>query len=483
MKRYIVALMIVCLLVVSALAQDTLTNTVTSTGGLTAQYPDGYFAEADGDVSIALIDLERQAFIVMGLGGEIIDFTGEEPTTSADARDGFVTMLDTLGGSTGDDPIEEFAINDRPAFLVPFTESFLGDGYVITFELPDGTVIGGMLFGNDGIEFTDDMIADLKAIAGSVTYDETAATVTEEEAEPTMEAEANTEAETGSDIPLNAILLEDMPEGMILTNDGLQMPMPEGFVFPPGTEYVESSVGLFSADFLNTLIVYYETMEDLGGIGTIAQFILPTLAGIGGHEDFDPDEHLQTLEVDERTITYYDSTDFVDDDEIGGVYYFIIELTPEGEAVALVQATLGAGSVEDVEPVLYDFIQQITLSEEAQAEAIKDTIDAQATVECFTPAYNVITAEEPDAVVTCPTNCTDADGDLWGTEIYTNDSSICKAAVHMGVIDDTGGDVAVTHVEGQSAYVSTIQNGIESQAYDEWPDSFSVSVPDSEEEE
>jgi|GEM_PF-2140721 len=484
-KRFIVILSCL-LLILPMMAQDTLTNTISSADGLTALYPDGYFAEADGDVSIALIDIEQQVFIVMGLEDSVIEFAGEESANSTEAKDNFLATLETFGGSTGDEPIEEFAINDRPAFLIPFTADFIGSGYVITFELSDGTLAGGMLFGGEETEFTDEMVADLKAIAGSLTYDPSMAMAEEEPVEAVEETNSTEETEAESSIPEGAIAVRDLPHGLIVTSGGVQMPTLDDFALAPGTEYIENTVALFSPDFQSTLIVIEESLSNMGGIDTIAMFILPTLANIGGQEDFDPEQHLQTLEIDGRTITYYDSTDFVEGADIGGVYYFIVELLPEGDLVVLVQATLGASVVEETEPQLYEFIEQITIAEdrleEVQAQAVADAVDGVATVECFSPAFNVVTVEKPEAVVSCPTDCTAVGGDIWGTEIYTNDSSVCLAAIHMGVIDDMGGEVAVTLIDGQDEYVSTTQNGITSLSYGAWDASITVSVPAEEEE-
>lgn len=487
LKRVILIWSLCLLLIPSVLAQDAFTNSITSLEGLTVQYPDHYYSESDSDVSIALVDLEKGTIIVFGLGDDVVEFVGEETVSSAEAKDNFLDTLTQLGGSTSEEPIEEFSINDRPAFLVPFEQSFIGTGYVITLELPDGTVVAGMLFGTEETSITPETATELKAIASTITYDSTMAVEAEEEVTDEITDNVEAETEIESDIPSTAILLEDMPEGMILTDDGLQMPMPEGFIFPPGTEYVENSVGLFSEDFLNTMIIYQESMENLGGMGMITQFLLPTLAAIGGHEDFNADEHMQTLEVDGRTITYYASPDFVEVEEgIGGVYYFIVELVPEGDAVALVQATIGTLEVDEAESILFDLVRNITLTEEASAEAealaITSAIDESATVTCSSTSEEVVSMETPTATVFCPTACGTGNGAIWGTEIYTSDSSICNAAIHMGVIDSMGGEVVVTYVEGQSAYVSTKQNGITSEAYDEWDASFSVSAPEEESE-
>nr|WP_279636968.1 LCCL domain-containing protein [Corallococcus llansteffanensis] len=66
-------------------------------------------------------------------------------------------------------------------------------------------------------------------------------------------------------------------------------------------------------------------------------------------------------------------------------------------------------------------------------------------------------------------------GAVWGTDLYTDDSSVCAAAVHAGAIPATGGTVVVTIQPGQSGYSGTTRNGITTYSYGSWPGSFSIS--------
>lgn len=69
----------------------------------------------------------------------------------------------------------------------------------------------------------------------------------------------------------------------------------------------------------------------------------------------------------------------------------------------------------------------------------------------------------------------DAWGSLWGTDIYTDDSSLAAAAVHAGVLEDgETGIVTVTILPGEEAYAGSERNGIESWDYPEWSGSYSV---------
>jgi hypothetical protein len=62
---------------------------------------------------------------------------------------------------------------------------------------------------------------------------------------------------------------------------------------------------------------------------------------------------------------------------------------------------------------------------------------------------------------------------VWGTNVYTDDSSVCSAAVHVGVITPAaGGNVTIEMRPGQSSYVSFAHNGITSKPFGAWPGSF-----------
>jgi hypothetical protein len=62
---------------------------------------------------------------------------------------------------------------------------------------------------------------------------------------------------------------------------------------------------------------------------------------------------------------------------------------------------------------------------------------------------------------------------LWGTDVYTDDSSICTAAVHAGVIPASGGDVTFVIEPGQEEYPASEQNGVTSSQWGSWERSFS----------
>ncbi|MGH9967742.1 MAG: LCCL domain-containing protein [Pyrinomonadaceae bacterium] len=62
---------------------------------------------------------------------------------------------------------------------------------------------------------------------------------------------------------------------------------------------------------------------------------------------------------------------------------------------------------------------------------------------------------------------------VWGTDVYTADSSVCTAAVHVGVIKfESGGAVTIELRPGQSSYQGTLRNSVKSNDYGPYAHSF-----------
>lgn len=64
------------------------------------------------------------------------------------------------------------------------------------------------------------------------------------------------------------------------------------------------------------------------------------------------------------------------------------------------------------------------------------------------------------------------EGKVWGTLVYTDDSAVCNAAVHAGLIDRSGGSVTIEIRPGEPAYTGSVSHGIESSDYGQWSGSF-----------
>lgn len=76
-------------------------------------------------------------------------------------------------------------------------------------------------------------------------------------------------------------------------------------------------------------------------------------------------------------------------------------------------------------------------------------------------------------MVTCSCSATATQsGSVWGSETYTDDSGICRAALHAGVIAADGGTVSFNLVDGQDSYSGSEANGVETRDYGAWGGGF-----------
>ncbi|MGV3724183.1 MAG: LCCL domain-containing protein, partial [Actinomycetota bacterium] len=69
-------------------------------------------------------------------------------------------------------------------------------------------------------------------------------------------------------------------------------------------------------------------------------------------------------------------------------------------------------------------------------------------------------------------------GPLWGTDVYTCDSSLAKAVVHAGLLKKgERGVVRVTVLDtrDRDGFVGSRRNGVASEDWDEWDYGFQVS--------
>ena len=67
-------------------------------------------------------------------------------------------------------------------------------------------------------------------------------------------------------------------------------------------------------------------------------------------------------------------------------------------------------------------------------------------------------------------------GSVWGTDVYTDDSSVESAAVHAGALKDgESGLIEITILHGQANYEASTRNGVTSYMWGQWGGSFRVS--------
>ncbi len=108
------------------------------------------------------------------------------------------------------------------------------------------------------------------------------------------------------------------------------------------------------------------------------------------------------------------------------------------------------------------------------ADTDTDDTGTPAATDWFTTAIDLV----PDGAIgvqvsgTCPAMGADGAGTVWGSGTYTDDSSVCAAAVHDGRITTAGGDFTIETRDGLTAYTGSTANGVTTEEYGEWNRSF-----------
>jgi len=75
-------------------------------------------------------------------------------------------------------------------------------------------------------------------------------------------------------------------------------------------------------------------------------------------------------------------------------------------------------------------------------------------------------------VVICPKNCGKENLQIFGSEVYTDTSSICASAIHYGVLNDLGGEIEILIDGPQTFFKATKSFGIVSKQKDAYVRSF-----------
>nr|XP_057914305.1 vitrin isoform X3 [Doryrhamphus excisus] len=80
----------------------------------------------------------------------------------------------------------------------------------------------------------------------------------------------------------------------------------------------------------------------------------------------------------------------------------------------------------------------------------------------------------PEFIVKCPAHCRETKQQVYGTGVFASISSICNAAIHSGIITNSGGKVIVRKMAGQNIYKGSNSNGVRSLSLPKWRESFVV---------
>lgn len=258
-----------------------------------------------------------------------------------------------------------------------------------------------------------------------------------------------------------------MPAAKIVFSTGARIDLPEGWRFAAPDQPVEFIAELLSPD--ERVRVTLEVAEEPArSIDEIRRSVGPRLAAEIGDEDFDAAAEflLMTLPEGQPLLTY-DSRVFGPDEGGAALLYQLIA----GE-YGVLQMTTRADDPDALDEVYGELMEMLTSYDTSQIE-----VAGGRPIDCLARA-DLLLGDElgVSLLVRCPAGC--AEGVVWGTDIYTDDSAICTAAIHAGLIPVEGGSVRVTLTGAREIFIGSQRNGITTQAYGPWGGSYTLSAPE-----
>ncbi len=179
-----------------------------------------------------------------------------------------------------------------------------------------------------------------------------------------------------------------------------------------------------------------------------------TAHSVWGSDIYTADSSICTAGVHSGLITY----------EEGGVV--TIELRPG-------MTIYGCSERDGVTTSSYGSYHQSFVFKTPNTEAVVQEAEDQTPVLWNTSAAMVKFETGKTYKFKCPSS--GKESGVWGTDIYTLDSSICNAAVHAGKLTmESGGSVTIELRPGESAYKGTTRNGIRTSDYPKYGSSYVV---------
>lgn len=471
---------------VIASAQE-LTETATF-GAITVQHPANFIAEQVTDGGLGLIDDTDSFAILIFTADALAEMGLPEAATSAD----FINTMTEIDAVTGEpSPI---SLAGAEGFVVEGVIPEVGqNGLMYALDGENGLIVV-LVVAREG-DVTEEFRELGERIIDTVVIDPSAVSQPDE---PTATAEPETTPDEPTDEPTGEdgdcpISVEDQPENAVVFCLDVQMTYPEGWALAEGTEEIDNFASVNRDNFSVSLSTTVNEVSQYYNTDIYATDVLKYTAEFAGHDTFDPAEHIVTLlEEEGRKVQVYNPADFIEltEDDVYQVTYII---TLNNDLFVTHTFTWVPSLVDDQDAVLAE-IEEIALSTavtedyegapafiEVDGEVVF-IFDALPSDSTYAFTYN----DEDDVfVVSCPAKMTGDESTVWGTDIYTHDSSVCLAAVHAGVITlEDGGTVQVTMLPGEESYTGSERNGITTSDYGQWDGSFSVEafeLPASEE--
>jgi hypothetical protein len=460
-------------LAIAVTAQEFTGSAENPSVNLRVRYPENWSGEAIPDFGFVLQDFEGWTLSI-GIGEVItssfVDVPDAAPNMPAAAAIlEIAKLLDP--DSYNLDEVDTVTLPQGEALRLSGTvteEGVTVPVVILTFNLPpDGRLVVATLFNEQTLDVvTPSVYTDYEEIVG------------------TIEAFSVAVPPIGELPTGGPVAIADMPPNTLVFETGASVTFPEGWAIYVQEPTITTTAVLFKGEsYFNTGVIVAITVYSLSDVPIefVDAFMMPMLAPLyTGRDDFDAERDIiaSTL-TDGRFFRYLDISNA--ENSFGNIYLVQVDETSylmllatvtidDPAALAEVEliarsatsapVVIGQGGPSDPEP-----------TETPAAVAVPDLPVTQ--VQCRTSAFDLtFDPATQQAIVECPANCS---GSVWGTDVYTADSSICVAAAHAGVISQAaGGRVLVTSLPGQDSYAGTARNGITTSNWGSYRASFSV---------
>lgn len=475
MKTLMYFFMLVNLMLVPSFVEaQTFDSEFTTSGGLSVSYSSAWSPWEDAPRTLTLSNPDGWTISIAAGIDAFYNYGTPDAFADASVVMANFAELMQLGEVTFDDVDTPIQFLETNALQRMATRS---DGVVfevVAFNLPDGTAVLAFLGSNSAeVSISTAMQAEFESILATIRVDD-------------VEVIDDTATDDNAIfVPEGATLIDDLEPGNIQFAYNVAMDYPEGWtLYSDEMQYIDTTATLFYGDSMFSYEAFAViTVQDSADLSV--EMFVESLMSINAmmyteQEDYDVERDIiREVQPDGREILYLDTSNA----EIALGNTIVVPLDARYWAWIMVTtiSTDNAQNIAHLEEVL-EMARSFRFVDREDALVFEDFMLDIVPVTC----ERVLTSEDvneaaPYGIFECPSNCVEQGYGVWGTDIYTLDSSICATAVHAGAISDaTGGIVMVTWLPGQDAYIASDRNGVSTFDYGYWNDSFMVEpfIPD-----
>lgn len=294
-----------------ALAHGKLTESFTTSGGLTVEYTDELTAEETQEYSVDLVNDDKSFAVSVSYGSDVLPGRGVQS-----AEEAWEALLETLPDEFNIDTDEAEQIELANGTGIVQSYEYGGSyGYLVFLDLNDGSLLFGFVY--LGGEILDEQSELSLEIIGSASYDAAdCADCDEGGFDGSDIVDGGDDEDAGNDADVEDDSDSDNGNGSEVENtiffsDGAQIAIPEGWEH--ADEEVTDQAGLTFVDAnAITMTISFASFESEEEVETYMGLLLPIYASTGNDPNLDPDDpfsfapDLETYQTDDgRNIAIY----------------------------------------------------------------------------------------------------------------------------------------------------------------------------------